>query len=36
MRDGDKVRVSVLRLLGSLIKNREVAKRTELAKAATE
>jgi uncharacterized protein len=36
MRDGDKVRVSVLRLLGSLIKNREVAKRTELAKAAGE
>ena len=34
MRDGDKVRVSVLRLLGSLIKNREVAKRTDLAKAA--
>ena len=34
MRDGDRVKVSVLRLLGSLIKNREVAKRTELAKAA--
>ncbi len=34
MRDGDKVKVSVLRLLGSLIKNREVAKRTDLAKAA--
>jgi uncharacterized protein len=36
MRDGDRVRVSVLRLLGSLIKNREVAKRTELARAAAE
>ena len=34
MRDGDKVKVSVLRLLGSLIKNREVAKRGDLAKAA--
>ena len=34
MRDGDKIRVSVLRLLGSLIKNREVAKRTDLAKGA--
>ncbi len=34
MRDGDKVKVSVLRLLGSVIKNREVAKRTDSAKAA--
>lgn len=34
MRDGDRVKVSVLRLLGSLVKNREVTKRGELAKAA--
>jgi hypothetical protein len=36
MQGRDKVKVSVLRLLGSLIKNREVAKRTDLARAAGE